>query len=318
MAMSRYRIVFFGTPEFAVPVLQALLDGPDQVVGVVSQPDRPAGRGQQIQATPIKRLAAERGVPVVQPVKVKTDELPAQLRSWAPDLAVVAAYGRILPASVLELPPFGCVNVHASLLPKYRGAAPIQWALLQGETVTGVTIMRMNERMDEGDMLLQRSTPIGPDEPYGALQARVALLGAEALMDALAALHAGTLQATPQDDARATYAPMIRKHDGAIDWATPAAAIANRVRAFNPWPSAFTTCRGRLVKIHRARAAEERAGAPPGTVLGLGDRIRVATGDGVLAIEELQLEGKRAITAADFSRGGAIAAGDRLGGAAPG
>jgi methionyl-tRNA formyltransferase len=309
----RYRIAFFGTPEFAVPPLQALLDGPDTVVGLICQPDKPAGRGQQLQAPPTKRLAEQRGVPVAQPVKVKTDDLPNLLRSWDLDLGVVAAYGRILPNAVLEAPRLGCINVHASLLPKYRGAAPIQWALLRGETTTGVTIMRMNERMDEGDMLLQRATAIEPGETYGALQQRLALLGAAALMDALAALHAGTLRATPQDHAAATYAPMIRKADGAIDWTQPAQTIADKVRAFNPWPSAHTTLGPRLLKIHRARVLDETAGAAPGTILALGDMMRVATGTGVLGIEDLQLEGKRALPADAFARGGGIAVGDRLG-----
>jgi methionyl-tRNA formyltransferase len=309
----RYRVVFFGTPEFAVPSLQALLDGPDTVAGVVCQPDKPAGRGQQLQAPPVKRLAEQRGVAVAQPAKVRTAELPDLLRRWAPDLAVVAAYGRILPAAVLEAPRLGCINVHASLLPKYRGAAPIQWALLRGETTTGVTIMRMNERMDEGDMLLQRATAIEPGETYGALQHRLAALGAAALMETLAGLHAGTLRATPQDDAAATYAPMIRKSDGAIDWTQPAQAIAWRVQAFNPWPSAFTTHGGRLLKLHRARALSETASAAPATVLALGDVIRVATGSGVLGIDELQLEGKRALGAREFARGSGLAVGDRLG-----
>jgi methionyl-tRNA formyltransferase len=245
-------------------------------------------------------------------VKVKTEELPDLLRSWAPDLAVVAAYGRILPRAVLELPRLGCINVHASLLPKYRGAAPIQWALLRGEGTTGVTIMRMNERMDEGDILLQRSTPIAAAETYGMLQSRLAELGAAALMDALTALHEGTLRATVQDDAAATYAPMIRKADGAIDWALAARDIACRVRAFNPWPSAFTTHRGRLLKIHRARALADASAAAPGTILALDGDIAVATGGGVLAVEELQLEGKRTLSAREFARGGGVAVGDRL------
>ncbi len=309
----RYRIVFFGTPEFAVPSLGALLDGPDTVVGVVCQPDKPSGRGQHLQAPPVKRLAEQHGIPLVQPAKIKTEEFPALLRAWAPDLAVVAAYGRILPPAVLELPRLGCINLHASLLPGYRGAAPIQWALLRGETRTGATIMRMNERMDEGEILLQRATPIAADETYGVLQRRLAALGAAALMEALAALHAGTLRGTAQDDAAATYAPMIRKQDGAIDWTGSADAIARQVRAFNPWPSAFTVHAGRLLKIHRACALPEAAPAAPGSVLALGEVIRVATGAGVLAIEELQLEGKRALPALAFGRGGGLAVGDRLG-----
>jgi methionyl-tRNA formyltransferase len=307
----RYRVAFFGTPEFAVPTLQALVDGPDEVVGVVCQPDRPAGRGQKLQAPPVKQLAEACGLHVAQPVKLKTDEFPAALAAWRPDLAVVAAYGRILPARVLATPHLGCINVHASLLPAYRGAAPIQWAILNGDGETGVTIMRMNERMDEGDILLQRATPIGSDETYGALQTRLAMLGAAALMKALADLHAGTLTATPQDHARATLAPMIRKEQGAIDWHLPAAVIARQVRGFNPWPSAYTMLRDRLLKIHVAHA--EAGGGEAGRVVEVSDRIRVATGDGVLAIETLQLEGRKPLPARDFARGGGLAVGDRLG-----
>ena len=311
----RYRVVFFGTPEFATASLQALLAGPDEIVGAVCQPDKPSGRGHHLQAPPVKRLAEQRGVPVAQPLKVKTDELPTTVRTWAPDLAVVAAYGRILPSAVLAIPRLGCINVHASLLPKYRGAAPIQWALLRGETVTGVTIMCMNERMDEGDILLQRATPIGADETYGMLQERLAALGAEALLDALGELHAGTLRATPQDHAAATYAPMIGKQDGAVDWTRAAAEIACQVRAFNPWPSALTMLGRRLLKIHRARVLAGETGAPPGTIVAIGHSIRVATGSGLLDLEEVQLEGKRALPAPEFARGAGLAVGDRLGAA---
>ncbi|MBX3023297.1 methionyl-tRNA formyltransferase [bacterium] len=310
----RYRVAFFGTPEFAVPVLQALIDGPDDVVGVVCQPDRPAGRGQKLQAPPVKQLAQACGLRVAQPVKLRSDEFPAALAAWRPDLAVVAAYGRILPPRILETPHLGCLNVHASLLPAHRGAAPIQWAILEGDERTGVTIMRMNERMDEGDVLLQRATPIGADETYGALQSRLALLGAAALMEALDGLHAGTLTATPQDHARATLAPMIRKEQGAIDWRRPAAVLARQVRGFNPWPSAHTTLRGKLLKVHVAHP--ERGGGEPGCVVAIGDRIRVATGEGVLAIETLQLEGRKALPAREFTRGGGVAVGERLGAAA--
>jgi methionyl-tRNA formyltransferase len=310
----RYRVVFFGTPDFAVPTLQALIDGPDDVVGVVCQPDRPAGRGQKLQAPPIKQLAQACGLHVAQPVRLKTDELPTALAAWRPDLAVVAAYGRILPARVLATPHLGCINVHASLLPAYRGAAPIQWAILNGDEETGVTIMRMNERMDEGDILLQRATPIGADETYGALQSRLATLGAAALMETLDALYGGSLTATPQEHARATLAPMIRKEQGAIDWQLPAIVLARRVRGFNPWPSAYTTLRGKLLKLHVAHA--DHGSGTPGTVLEVGDRIRVATGDGVLAIEVLQLEGRRPLPAREFGRGGGVAAGERLGAAA--
>jgi methionyl-tRNA formyltransferase len=244
---------------------------------------------------------------------VKTEALPTLLRSWAADLGVVAAYGRILPRAVLELPRLGCINVHASLLPRYRGAAPIQWALLRGEATTGVTIMRMNERMDEGDILLQQATPIGSDETHGALQTRLAMVGAAALMTALDDLYAGTLTATPQDHARATLAPMIRKEQGAIDWRLPAAVLARQVRGFNPWPSAYTTLRDKLLKIHVAHV--ESGGGEAGRVVDVSDRIRVATGDGLLAIETLQLEGRKPLPARDFARGGGLAVGERLGAA---
>ncbi len=310
----RFRVVFFGTPGFAVPSLQALIDGPDEVVGVVCQPDRPAGRGQKMQAPPVKQLAQTCGLHVAQPVKLKTDEFPAALAAWRPDLAIVAAYGRILPARVLETPNLGCINVHASLLPAYRGAAPIQWSILNGDEETGVTIMRMNERMDEGDILLQRATPIGAEESYGALQTRLAEIGAAALMDALEALAAGTLAATPQDHARATLAPPIRKEQGAIDWRESAVVIERRVRGFNPWPSAYTTLRDKLLKIHVARV-ENGAGAA-GRVVDVSDAIRVGTGDGLLAIDSLQLEGRKAMAAREFAHGGGLALGDQLGAAA--
>ncbi len=307
----RYRIVFFGTPEFAVPSLQALIDGPDEVAAVVCQPDRPAGRGQKLQAPPVKRLAERHGIAVAQPVKLKTGDFPDQLAAWRPELIVVAAYGRILPPRVLELPRLGCINVHASLLPKYRGAAPSQWAILNGDRETGVTIMRMNERMDEGDILLQQATPIGADETAGALQGRLAMLGAAALLEALAAL--ADLTPRRQDDTRASLAPLLSKEQGEIDWHQPAPLIARQVRGFNPWPSAHTMLAGKLVKLHRARAVAGDATGVPGAVLAIGETIRVACGSGVLAIDELQLEGRRALHAPAFARGSGLAVGDRFG-----
>lgn len=307
------RIVFFGTPAFAVPSLQALFDGPDSVVGVVCQPDRPAGRGQHLQPPPVKLLAAAHGAPIAQPEKLRSGPFPDLLRSWQPDLAVVAAYGRILPRDLLDVPRLGCINVHASLLPKYRGAAPIQWAILRGEVVTGVTIMRLNERMDEGDILLQRETPIAPDESYGELQDRLAALGAEALREALEGLRAGTLHGQPQDHAAATLAPLIAKEDGRIDWNRPAVEIARMVRAFNPWPSAFTSLGDKRLKVHRARASNDMATAAPGTVLALGDELRVAAGQGVVTVDELQLEGRKRLSAGEFTRGGLLAVGIRFG-----
>lgn len=308
-----YRIVFFGTPDFAVPSLAALLDGPGEVVGVVCQPDRPAGRGQRLQPPPVKVLAEEYGVPVAQPTKLRDGRAVELLHDWNPDLIVVAAYGRILPRDILDLPPLGCINVHASLLPKYRGAAPVQWAILRGETETGVTIMRINERMDEGDMLLQRSLQILPGETYGELQMRLAKLGAEALLEAISELRQGRLVATPQDHRAATLAPMIEKEDGRVDWAESSELIARKVRAYNPWPSAFTYLAGKRLKIHRAGATAESTGREPGTVLMLGETIRVAAGTGVVEIAELQLEGRKRLSAEEFARSGQLAAGTVLG-----
>lgn len=312
----RFRIVFFGTPSFAVPSLAVLIDGPDEVVGVICQADRPAGRGQKMRVPPVKELARQRGVPVEQPERIRGAAFEELLRAWRPDVVVVAAYGRILPRNVLELPPHGCINVHASLLPKYRGAAPIQWAIARGERETGVTIMQMNEAMDEGDILLQRATPIGDTETAAELAERLSRLGAEALLDALAALERGELRRVPQDDAAMTLAPIIAKSDGEIDWSRGAEEIANRCRAFQPWPSTFTYLHGKLLKVHRARAARGATSEAPGTVTSTpprGDTVDVATGDGVLAIEELQLEGRKRMSAREFASGGALRGGDRLG-----
>ncbi len=311
--MSRYRLAFFGTPEFAVPSLRALLEGPDEVVGVVCQPDRPAGRGQRLQAPPVKDLALAYGVPVAQPEKLRSGDFPGTLESWALDLAVVVAYGRILPKAIIEVPRLGCINVHASLLPEYRGAAPIQWALLRGEEVTGITIMQLNERMDEGDILLQQELAIRTNETYGELQDRLAALGANALMETLVQLAAGTLCPRPQDHGAATLAPPIKKEEGRIDWSRPAEEIARMVRAFNPWPSAFTLLEGKLLKIHRARALPTRSSEPPGTVVAASDAIQVASGNGRVAIDELQLEGRKRLSAHEFVRGSALAVGVRLG-----
>jgi methionyl-tRNA formyltransferase len=310
------RIVFFGTPDFAVPSLRALLAGTDPVVGVVCQPDRPAGRGQRVTVPPVKQVALAANVPVLQPEKLRAPEFLAALRRWAPDLIVVAAYGRILPPPVLDLPRHGCINVHGSLLPKYRGAAPIQWAILRGEVVTGITIMQMNDRMDAGDILLQRETRVGDDETYGELQTRLADIGAHALSDAIAQLHAGTLQLQAQREEEMTLAPMIKKEDGRIDWTQPAVVIARRVRAFNPWPSAVTSLEGKLLKIHRAHAATRHSGEP-GTVVGIDDGIEVATGEGTLVLDAVQLEGRKRLAAAEFARGGGITVGTVLGVSAP-
>jgi methionyl-tRNA formyltransferase len=303
------RIIFFGTPDFAVPSLQALLSGPDEVVGVVCQPDRPAGRGQHLTAPPVKQAAAAAGIPVLQPEKIRTPEFLEQLRRWKPDLIVVAAYGRILPNSVLELPTHGCINVHASLLPRYRGAAPMQWAILNGDERTGITIMQVAEKMDAGDMLLQRATPIAADDTLASLHDRLARIGAAALSDAIEEIRGGRAEPVPQDEAQVTYAPMIKKEDGRIDWSRSAAEIERRARAFDPWPSAYTSLHGKQLKIWRARVGRTDRRGAPGTVLAVGDTVRVACGRDDLLIEELQLEGRKRVTAAEFGRGGHVTAG---------
>lgn len=306
------RIAFMGTPEFAVPSLEALVRSEDAVVGVVCQPDRPSGRGGRIAAPPVKRVALGHGIPVLQPETFRGGEAVAALRAWEPELVVVAAYGKILPRAVLEVPAHGCVNVHGSLLPKYRGAAPIQWAILRGEAVTGITIMQMNERMDAGEILAQRQTPIGATETFGELQVRLAMLGAEALSAALAELRRGTLRPRPQVESEATLAPRIQKADGKIDWTRAAVEIERQVRGFNPWPSAFSYLGGHLLKVHRAAVVSGGAPGPAGTILDTLDVPVVACGADALRLEEVQVEGRQRVSGAAFARGARLAIGARL------
>ena len=321
MAPTRpLRIVFMGTPAFAVPTLQAILDGEDLVVGVYTQPDQPSGRGMTRHAPPIKKLAEARGIPVFQPVKLRTPEALEPLRAWQPDLIVVVAYGKMLPNSVLTLPPLGCINVHASLLPKYRGAAPIQWAIANGEKETGVTIMRIIERMDAGDILLQKSLPITEEDTGGSLHDKLSTLGAAALAEALSLLKQDRLIARTQNEADVTYAPIIKKEDGRIDWSWNAVAIERRIRAFNPWPSAYTTFEGKLLKIFKAHPEKVvthspiTSGTVSGTVIEASPvHLLVATGEGQLSLLEVQLEGKRRMPIEEFLRGHAIKPGMNLG-----
>lgn len=258
-----------------------------------------------LQAPPVKKLAVVYGIPVIQPTRLRDPAVLAQLQAWQPDLVVVAAYGKILPPPVLTLPPYGCINVHASLLPKYRGAAPIQWAIINGERETGVTIMQVSERMDAGDILLQKTLPIAESETGGTLHDKLATLGAEALREALALLKGGQLVARPQNENEATYAPKISKEDGRIDWRQDAVTIARRIRAFNPWPSAYTTLEGKLFKIFAAHVVP--APAPlclPGTIVEVTPAsLVVATGNGALALLEVQLEGKKRLTVEEFLNG---------------
>lgn len=310
-----FRAVFFGTPHFAVPCLDALVEIAD-VVGVVCQPDKPQGRGLEVAEPPVKKRAIELGLNVVQPTKLKTGEFAAWLREQKADVALVVAYGRILPKDVLEAPRLGCVNVHASLLPKYRGAAPITWAVVRGEPETGVTLMMMDEGMDTGAMLEQFPTEIVADETAGDLSERLSALGALAVRKGLPKYVAGEYTPIPQDHARATVAPILKKEDGRIDFTKPARAVHDHVRGMSPWPGAFTTSRGKNLKVHATRVTDVPAGvsAAPGTVV-LADKSRVVVACGERAIElaRVQLEGKKAISSSDWFAGRGVAEGDVLG-----
>ncbi|WP_447978752.1 methionyl-tRNA formyltransferase [Candidatus Nitrospira bockiana] len=309
------RIVFMGTPEFAVPSLQALLDSEDTVVGVVTQPDKPKGRGHEVTPSPIKQLALAAGLPILQPTKMKDPAFIEALKAWQPDLIAVAAFGRILPPIVLELPPRGCINVHASLLPKYRGAGPIQWAIINGERETGITTMLMDAGMDTGAMLLQERVPIAPDDTAGSLSTKLAAVGGRLLVETIRRLEAGTLTPRPQDHTQATMAPMIDKEQGVIDWSLSAVDIANRVRGLNPWPGAFTFAGEERWSIWRAVPVDATPpeSFPPGTVVAAAkDRLHVATGKGLLAILELQPANSRRMTAQQYLAGHRLQPGFRL------
>jgi len=303
-----------GTPDFALATLEGLIAAGCNLVGVYTQPDRPKGRGNKLAAPPVKELAEKHGIPVFQPHKLRDPAAVEQLQGLAPDLIVVVAYGQILPKAVLEIPQYGCINVHASLLPKYRGAAPINKAIIDGETETGVTTMLMDVGLDTGDMLVKRSLPIGADETAGQLHDRLALLGREAMGETLKRLCAGELVAEKQDDSLSCYAPMMKKEDGLIDWTQEAAAVHNLVRGLDPWPGAYTLLGNEVVKIAATRIDPELSGAP-GTVLQAAtDGVRIACGNGALIVGELQLPGKKRLAAADFLRGRELPAGTRLGG----
>ncbi len=308
------KIVFLGTPEFAVAPLDALARAGHDVACVVAQPDRPAGRGQALREPATKAWARARGVPVLQPEKVRDGRLAAELRAHSPDLLVVVAYGRILGNDLLTLAPHGAVNVHASLLPRWRGAAPIQWAIAAGDPETGVTLMHMDAGLDTGDLLLQRVLAIAPDDTSATLHDRLAALGATAIVEGLSLLEAGRLTPVRQNGADATLARIIEKEDGRLDFARPAKELASRVRAFTPWPGAFTTLGGRLLKVHAARSVPGGAGLAPGEARASGDGLLVGCGEGsALLLVEVQLEGKKRLSAADFVKGQPVATGTVLG-----
>ncbi len=308
------RIIFMGTPDFAVGTLEALVNAGHEVVLAVTQPDKPQGRKQILIAPPVKQTAEKLGIPVYQPKRVREPEALALLRGYEPELIVVAAFGQILPKELLDMPTYGCINVHASLLPKYRGAAPIQWAILNGDAVTGVTIMRMDVGLDTGDMIAKAEVAITPADTGGSLFDRLAETGAKLCVETIPSIVDGTAVYTPQDEQAATKVGQISKKDGLIDFTRSAAAIECQIRGLNPWPSAYTSLAGKTLKIWSAQVSDRQTEAQPGTVVLVEkDRFGVQTGDGVLICTEVQLEGKKRMSAADFLRGNALTAGSRLG-----
>jgi len=307
------RVVFFGTPSFAVPTLEALLASRHTVVGVVTQPDRPRGRGQKLTGSPVKEAALAASVPVLQPPSVKTNEFAAQLAALNADIGVVAAYGQILTEPLLATPRLGMVNVHASLLPGYRGAAPVHRAVINGDAATGVTIMRMVRALDAGPMIASERVPIGGDVMSVELEDRLAHTGAALLGRTLDEIATGRAHETPQDDTAATYAPRLSKDDGRVDWTAPASKIHNLIRGLHPWPHAVTFAGTERLILHRSPTAETTASGRPGTiVLASGDRLSVATGDGTLDLVEIQVEGKRPMHVREFLAGRPLPVGTLL------
>lgn len=310
------KVIFAGTPAFATSVLQALLDSPHQVIACYTQPDRPAGRGRKLTPSPVKALALTHDIPVYQPLNFKQTEDVDTLRALEADVMVVVAYGLILPQAVLDAPRLGCVNVHASILPRWRGAAPIQRAIAAGDTQSGVTIMQMDKGLDTGDMLLKVFTPITAEDSGGDLHDRLAELGAPALVQTLDLLAAGKAQPEKQDDSQATYAHKLTKEEAALDWGQPAAVLHNLIRAFNPWPVCHTTLDGETIRVWRAQRQTGNSNAEPGTLLAVSrDGISVATGDGLLRLTELQLPGGKCLPVSALlnSRGDWSSPGKRFG-----
>ncbi len=309
------RVIFMGTPGFAVPTLRRLMDVPEvDVVAVVTQPDRPAGRGRQVQPGPVKELALAHGLPVWQPPSLRAPEAVAELAAYRPDAIVVAAFGQILRPAVLDLPPLGCLNVHASLLPRWRGAAPIAAALLAGDTETGVTIMRLDAGMDTGPILAQAAVPIHDEDTAVELGVRLAERGADLLAETLPRWARGEVQARPQPEEGVTYAPPVRKEDGRADWTLSAVALWRQWRAYQPWPGLYTALGGQPLKLVRVRPLPDwRGTAEPGRIVPVREGVAVVTGAGALLLEEVQLAGKRAMPTADFCCGQRDFVGARLG-----
>ena len=312
------RLVFLGTPAFAVPTLERVAAAGHKVLTVVTQPDRPRGRGQNAAPPPVKEAALRLGLPVYQPERVRRPEAVEYLRGLPVDAMVVVGYGQIIPQAIIDLAPLGIVNVHGSLLPRYRGAGPIQWAIVNGESRTGVTTMRIDAGLDTGDMLLKAETDIAPEETAVELGRRLASMGADLLVDTLAGLAAGSIVLKKQDPAQATYAPLLKKEDGHIDWTEDAQRIHNRIRGLQPWPGAYTSFRGHALHIWKSRAhpgASPGAGGagPAGRVVAI-KPLKIACGSGVLELLELQMEGRKRLPAADFANGQRLVENEVLGG----
>jgi len=312
--VNPYRIVFMGTPDFAVPTLKGLHDSHDDVLAVVTKPDRPKGRGRRMKASAVKQAANGLGYPVLQPARIKERQFLENIIALDPDLFVVVAYGHILPGSVLAIPRLGAINIHASLLPKYRGPAPIQWAIINGEQETGVTTMWMDEGMDTGDILMTGKVSIGPEETAESLHGRLAEVGAKLLVETLAQLASGALLGTPQEESEATYAPFLKKEDGRMDWSKDATSLDAFIRGVNPWPGALTSLFGKRLKVFRCKIARKETRERPGTVLeGFPGDLDVATGRGVLSLTEVQLESGKRLPIEMFLRGCPVPPGTLLG-----
>lgn len=308
------RVIFMGTPDFSVGTLEALIQAGHQVVLAVTQPDKPRGRGGKMQFPPVKETALEHGIPVFQPRKVREPENIEELKKYQADVIVVVAFGQILPREILELAPYGCINVHASLLPSYRGAAPIQWAVINGETVSGVTTMQMDEGLDTGDMLLKTEVPLEPEETGGSLHDKLAAAGASLCVRTLKALEEGTVTPKKQGESPTAYASMLKKEMGEIRWEDPAISIERLIRGLNPWPSAYTGWQDKTMKIWEAEILEEDSGQEPGTVVRVDkDGFLVQTGKGLLKVTALQISGKKRMEADAFLRGYSMEPGEKLG-----
>jgi len=310
------RAVFMGTPEIAATVLKSVLASKHEVIAVVTQPDKPKGRGHEMAFPPVKEVALEAGISVMQPQRAKDETFIAELKALNPDIILVAAYGKLLPKAILDMPKFGCINVHASLLPKYRGASPIQWAVLNGDEKSGVTIMHMAETMDTGDIIMTKEVVLAKDETAGSLHDKLAEIGGPLLIEAMDALETGRAPRIRQNDEDATHVTMLDKTMGNLDFSKPAVQLERWIRGLNPWPTAYTKLDGKMLKLWKAEVlpAKEAKNVEPGTVIDvLKDGFDVLTGDGVLRVKELQLEGKRKMTAEEFLRGFSLEAGTVLG-----